>query len=145
MKSISRFPHPALLLVVALAWSASAAAEVVASAGWAEATKPGSDRSAAYLVLTNKGDEKRSLLRITSPVSDKVMLHMTSVDAEGGIRNWPVASLELEPGQSIRFEPFGRHVTFMELKAPLVAGRKVPLVLQFDGWEEALTVELEIR
>jgi periplasmic copper chaperone A len=58
---------------------------------------------------------------------------------------WPLANLELQPGQTLRFEPNGRHVMFMDLTAPFTAGTKVPLKLQFDGGEKEIVVLLEVR
>lgn len=154
MGNMRRFPskpaHPvlrhaaALALLLALA-APAAFADVVATEAWSRATVPGATTGVGYLVLTNNGDEKRELLRITSTVCDTVMLHQSSVDAEGIARMWPIAKLEIGPGESVRFEPNGRHVMFMDIKAPFVTGGKVPLTLQFDGGEKPVTVMLEVR
>jgi copper(I)-binding protein len=98
-----------------------------------------------YLVLTNNGEELRSLLKITSPVCDRISLHRSSVDSEGVARMWPVGSLKIEPGESVRFDPNGLHVMFVDIKASFKAGDKVPLTLQFDGFEKPFTVMLEVR
>ena len=141
-----RHSVPTSLLAAALLalCAVSARAEVLASGGWSGATVSGATTGAAYLVLTNTGTEARDLLKITSPLCDKVMLHRSSIDAEGVARMWPVGSLSIKPGQSIRFEPNGLHVMFMDLSAPLVAGTKVPLQLQFED-EAEITVLLEVR
>ncbi|MET0280796.1 MAG: copper chaperone PCu(A)C [Steroidobacteraceae bacterium] len=130
---------------VACAGALPAAADVVASEGWARASAPGARTAAAYLVLTNTGPETRKLLKIVSPVSDEVSLHQSSVDAQGMARMWPLSGLELAPGQSVRFEPGGRHVMFNNLKSAFVAGQKVPLQLRFDGGQQEFTVQLEVR
>lgn len=135
-----RLVAAALLAIAAV----SARAEVVASAGWSRATVPGSTTAVGYLLLTNTGTEARDLLKITSPLCDKVMLHRSSVDAQGVARMWPVGSLSIKPGETVRFEPNGLHVMFMELGAPFVAGTRVPLQLQFED-EKEITVLLEVR
>src|SRR5690606_34577970 len=89
--------------------------------------------------------EERKLLRITSPVSDAVSLHRTSMTAQGVSRMWPLAVLAVEPGQALHMEPGGVHVMFTALRAPLVAGQKVPLTLKFDGGEPEFTLLLEVR
>jgi copper(I)-binding protein len=66
------------------------------------------------------------------------------MDAMGMARMWPVGSLSIKPGETVRFEPNGLHVMFMELTKPLVAGTKVPLQLQFED-EKEITVLLEVR
>jgi copper(I)-binding protein len=140
-KPVSRWRALAAVLMVV---ATGARAEVVASAGWSRATVPGSPTGVGYLVLTNNGAEARDLLKITSPLCDKVMLHRSSVDSQGMARMWPVGSLSIKPGETIRLEPSGLHVMFMDLTAPLVAGTKVPLQLQFEN-EDEITVMLEVR
>jgi periplasmic copper chaperone A len=134
-----------LAAVLGLAAAVPAVADVVGSEGWARATVPGAKVSAGYLVLTNNGTEPRKLLRITSTVSDQIMLHQSSVDSQGVARMWPLAGLEIAPGESVRFEPNGRHVMFMGLKSDFTVGTKVPLTLQFDRQEKEITVLLEVR
>lgn len=135
----------AVACATGLVLSLPAAAEVVASEGWARATTPGATRAAGYLVFTNTGSEARSLLKIVSSISDEVSLHQTSVDAQGVSRMWPLAKFEIQPGETIRFEPGGRHVMFGQIQAPFVAGQKVPLTIKFDGGEPEFTIELEVR
>jgi copper(I)-binding protein len=120
-------------------------ADVVGSVGWSYATVPSGKEAAGYLVLTNDGDEERKLLRITSPVSDDVGLRRSIVSAEGVARSWPVGFLKLAPGESLHLEPEGLHVMFSDLKSALKVGDKVPLTLQFDGFEKPFTVMLEVR
>jgi copper(I)-binding protein len=141
-----RFAGFALLAVVlCLGWVHPARADIVLSEGWSRATVPGTTVGVGYFVVKNTGDQARKLLLITSPVSDNVMLHQSSVDAQGVARMWPVGSLEIKAGESVRFEPNGRHVMFMDLKTPFATGKAVPLLLQFDGGEKAVTILLEVR
>jgi periplasmic copper chaperone A len=145
--------HIATIRMVVLALAATsgllhtlpAAADVVGEAGWTRATPPGVSVGVGYLVLTNKGTETRKLLRIVSTVSDRVTLHQSSVDSQGVARMWPLAGIELRPGESMRFDPNGRHVMFTDLKSPFVAGTRVQLQLQFDGGEKEFTVLLEVQ
>ena len=133
-----------LLTMAGLAQVAPARADVVASDGWARATAPGTSTGVGYLVLTNKGSEAANLLKIVSPVCDRVMLHRSSIDSQGVPREWPLAKLEIRPGDSVRFEPRGLSVAFMDLKAPFVAGQKIPLQLTFEG-EPEITVLLAVK
>jgi periplasmic copper chaperone A len=135
----------ALAAILGLTLAAPAMADVVGSAGWSRATPPGAKEAVGYLVLTNNGDEERKLLKITSPVSDRVGIHRSTVDSQGVARMWPVGSVTLAPGESLRFEPSGLHVMFSELLKPFKAGEKIPLTLQFDGFEKPFTVLLEVR
>ena len=134
----------AAALALALSFAAPAMTQVVGSDGWMRATPPGAGTAAGYLVLTNTGSEEAKLLKIVSPVSDRTMIHRDSLDSEGVLRMWPLNFLKIPPGETVRFEPNGLHVTFMDLKAPFVAGQKIPLQLTFEGQPE-ITVMLEVR
>ncbi len=120
-------------------------ADVEGSVGWLHAMGPGAKEAAGYLVLTNNGDEERKLLRITSAASDEVGLRRSIVSEEGLARAWPVGFMKLAPGESLHLEPEGLQVMFSNLKSSLKAGDKVPLTLQFDGFEKPFTVMLEVR
>ncbi len=135
----------ALLLGSVLLVSFATAADIVAEEGWARATPPGVKLGAGYITLRNTGTDTHNLLRLTSTVSDDLSLHLSSVDANGVAHMWPLAKLELKPGEQVRFEPNGKHIMFSDLKNPLVAGASVPVTFQFDHGEPPLTVQFEVR
>jgi copper(I)-binding protein len=132
------------LAASAMLLSLPATAEFVAEDGWARATVPGATKGAGYVTLRNTGTETRSLLRLTTPVCDDLSLHVSTVDANGVARMWPIAKLELKPGEQVRFEPNGKHMMFSGLASPLVAGKTVAVTFEFEG-EKPLTVQLEIK
>ena len=115
------------------------------SEGWSRATPPGAREAVGYLVLVNKGEEERSLLKITSDVADEVRIHRSNVSSEGVAQMWPVGFLRLQPGETVRFEPNGLHVMFSALKKPLKQGDRIALTMQFDGYEKPFTVMMEVR
>jgi periplasmic copper chaperone A len=134
----------AALFAASMLLSLPAAADIVAVDGWARATVPGAKEGAAYVTLRNTGTEARSLLRLTTPVCDELSLHLSSVDANGVSHMWPMAKLELKPGEVVKFEPTGRHMMFRGLTSPLVAGKTVAVTFEFED-ERPLTVQLEIK
>jgi periplasmic copper chaperone A len=139
LRACLRAGIPLVLLAAPLA-----RADIVASEGWSRSTPPRATTAVGYLVLTNTGSESRSLLRIISPASDRVMIHRSSVDHNGVARMWPVGELTLKPGETFRFDPSAFHVMFFDIKAPFVEGTKVPLSLLFED-EKEVTVMLEVR
>jgi copper(I)-binding protein len=134
----------ASIAAATLLLSLPAVADIVAVDGWARATVPGATVGAGYITLRNTGIESRSLLRLTTPVCDELSLHQSSVDAKGVSHMWPIAKLELKPGEQVRFEPNGKHLMFMGLTAPLVAGKTVAVTFEFEN-EKPLTVQLDVR
>jgi copper(I)-binding protein len=141
----NRLTFAALAAVLGLTLAMPAAAEVKAIDGWARATAPGAKVAAAYITLTNTGDEERKLMKIISTVSDEVTIHRTSITETGMARMWPMAVLAVEADSTLRMEPGGLHVMFNALKTPLVAGQKVPLTMKFDGGQAEFTLILEVR
>lgn len=135
----------ALLGVLTAVLAPQAMAQVRVTESWAEATAPGAKAGAVYLTVTNPGDEERSLLKIISPATDEIILHRSSMTAQGTLRMWPMSGLAVGPGETVRMNAMGLHVMFTKLKAPLVAGQKVPLTLKFDGGEPEFTLMVEVR
>lgn len=133
----------ALAAVSGLLSAVPASAQVVGAEGW---TRAAASKAAGvgYLVLTNHGSEEAKLLKMVSPVSDRVTIHRSSIDENGVARMWAVGKLAIAPGESVRFDPSGLHVMFTDLKVPFVAGQKVPLQLTFEHQAE-FTVMLEVR
>lgn len=134
-----------LALGLAAGVARPAHADVVVTEAWSRVTPPGATTAVGYMLLTNSSGEERKLLKIVSPVCDTVTLHRSSVDSQGVSRMWPVGSLKIDPGASVRFEPNGLHVMFIGIKAPFQAGTRVPLVLRFEGDDQDVTVQLEVR
>lgn len=146
MKSISaRIGAVLVAAALGMVLAVPAMADVVASEAWSRATVPGATTGAGYLVLTNTGDKPRKLLRITSTVCDTVTLHLSSIDSQGVAHMWPVARLEMAPGEVVRFVPNGLHVMFNGLNGPLVVGKPVPLSLRFEDDDKDMVVQLEVR
>lgn len=134
----------AMIAAAALLLSLPAAADIVAVDGWARATVPGVKEGAGYVTLRNTGTEARSLLRLTTPICDELSLHLSSVDSNGVAHMWPIGKLELKPGETMQFEPNGRHMMFRGLTSPLVAGKTVAVTFEFEN-ERPLTVQLDIK
>jgi copper(I)-binding protein len=132
-------------MTAALLFAVPVRADIVIEQGWTRATVPGATAGVGYLIIRNTSSESRELLRLTSSVTDNVMIHRSSVDAQGVARMWPVGQLDLAPGETVRFEPNGLHLMFMDLKQPFRVGEKVPVTFKFDHGEEPVTVLLEVR
>ncbi|MEP7312225.1 MAG: copper chaperone PCu(A)C [Pseudomonadota bacterium] len=131
--------------LLALGPLAPALAAVEASDGWSRETVPGTSVGVGYLTLTNTGTSRAQLLKITTPVADSVAVHQSSVDANGVAHMWPVASLELKPGEVMQFTPGGKHLMLVGLNRPLRTGDRIPLTMQFDRDSPPVTIILSVR
>ena len=109
---------------------------------WARTTPPGATTGAGYLTIVNESAADR-LVSASSPAADKVELHESAMD--GMVMTMrPLGSVEIKAGETLALAPGGKHLMFTGLKAPFVAGEKVPLTLTFEI-AGVKTVELEVR
>jgi len=106
---------------------------------WSPPTPPVAAVGVVYLSISNSGPSADRLVAITSPVARKVEIH-ESRTVQGTIQMRAVASIECQPGVT-KIEPGGVHIMLLGLTAPLTAGTRFPLNLQFRD-AGALTIEV---
>ena len=95
---------------------------------------PGTTNGAAYFAsLENTGDAPDKLIRVVTPVAERVELHSMSVDAQGVMRMREVDGIALAPKARIQMKPgLGQHLMLIGLKAPLKEGSSFPMSLEFE-------------
>jgi copper(I)-binding protein len=70
---------------------------------------PGATVAAAYFSLTNHGDSRRVIVAVDGEPPASLSLHR-SLEQGGIARMLPAGRIEVEIGQTVRFEPGGLHV-----------------------------------
>jgi len=113
---------------------------IAVEAPWARASIGNSRISAAYMVLRNGGTTADRLLAVSSPAAGRAELHTMSMD-NNVMRMRPVTAIDVAPGGVATLQPSGLHVMLIDLREPLRAGARVPLVLRF---ERAGTIEVSV-
>lgn len=98
---------------------------------WARATVPGAAVGGGYLVIRNNGAEPDRLVGVASPVSARVEMHEMAMEKDI-MRMREVKGVAVPAKGAVEFKPGGYHLMFMELKAPLKQGDKVPVTLRFE-------------
>lgn len=112
---------------------------------WARPTTAGIRNGGAYFVVHNEGSADDRLLSVSGDAAERFELHETQVDAQGVARMLPMAQgVPVPAGGNAAFKPGGLHVMMLNLRGPLVAGTKIPVVLTF-AQAGAITVELAIE
>jgi copper(I)-binding protein len=107
---------------------------------WARMSAIEAGEAGGFFTVTNKGREADRLIAAESPVAAKIEIHGIKVIGYG-IRMRPMEKgLGLPPDTAITLKPRGYHL-FMEIKAPLAQGQKVPVTLTF---EKAGTRQVEL-
>jgi len=110
---------------------------------WSRPTVSGMPTGVAYLSITNRGLRQDTLLYASTPMAERVEFHRTSFEA-GMAHMRPVNTLVIQPNSTVKAEPGGLHLMLVDLKAPLVEGSMVPLVLHFESAGE-ITVQIKVE
>lgn len=111
---------------------------------FSRATLPGAPVAGGFFSVTNDGALDDRLTAAASAVAGRVEIHeMAMVGDVMRMRELP-EGLVIPAGGTVALEPGGYHVMLMELKAPLVEGETVELVLTFEAAGE-IAIPLEIR
>lgn len=110
---------------------------------WVRATPPGSRMTAGYLTLHNAADHQVTLVSVSSPHSERVELHRTTL-VDDVARMEKMEALDIPAGGSVELAPGGLHLMLIGLRGDLREGGDVTLHLVFDdGWE--VEVEAQVR
>jgi len=109
---------------------------------WAHATPEGETAGAVYFTIQNGGRQLETLLRASSPVADEVIFHRTN-DQDGVAHMEQLWTIDVVAGRTVKFAPGARHVMLNQLRQPLVAGKTIPVTLQFQH-AGAITLQVQV-
>ncbi len=127
--SVSRLA--AFALAAALAAAAVLAEGLAVTDAWSRSTPPVAKVGVVYLTLKNDTKKSDRLLKLSTPVAERVEVHRTEV-LDGIARMREVAVLHVDAGQTVEFKPGGMHVMLIGLRKPLVTGATYDLDLLFE-------------
>lgn len=122
---------------------AGRAGDVEVVDAWARATPPGAQNGAVYLTIRNTGKTAERLLGAASDRAERTELH-TSETRNGVATMVQLSAVDLPAGETVRFEPGGRHVMLVGLRQPLKAGERIALTLRLERAGE-LKLELPVK
>lgn len=134
----------ALLLAGALSWSALARdfrlGDMSIGQAWSRPTAEGMGMGVGYLTLVNRGKTADALVSASTPAAAAVEFHESTV-VDGMARMRSRDEIPVAAGATVKLEPGGLHLMLVGLKAPLAAGSRVPLTLEF---RHAGRIEVEL-
>ena len=125
----NRIAHILAITSAALLTAHAANAQVTVKDAWVRATVPQQKATGAFMQLSAAKDTK--LVSASSPVTPLVEVHEMAMQ-DNVMRMRQIATLDLPAGKTVELKPGGYHVMFMQLKAPLQKGERVPIVLVFE-------------
>lgn len=120
--------------------------ELTIAGAWARTTPPGAVDGVVYLTVTSPTADAIVGASVPRSVADAAELHESMggtggegmanmpnmADGDGGAMTMvPLAQVPLRAGQTVAFEPGGKHIMLKAVAEPLVAGRSFPLLLNF--------------
>ena len=122
-----------LVLGTGLAQNATAETGAIAvEKAWTRATPKGAKVAAGYLTIRNDGDEPDRLLGGRAEFAGKTEIHLMNM-VDGVMQMRPVSDgLAIPSKGTVRLEPNGYHLMFMELARPLAEGETVSGALSFE-------------
>ena len=96
-------------------------------------TMPGAKTGAAFMTLTNKGAEEDSLIAAKSSVAEITEVHQNLIDPDDGkMMMRRIKSIALPINETVKLEPTGYHIMFIDLKQALGIGETIPVQLVFE-------------
>lgn len=120
-----------------------AAGGISVSGAWARATVGAAETGAAYLTIANHGSADDALVGASSSASSSVEMHEMTMSG-GVMRMRAIPRAPIPAGAAVSFSPGGNHLMLIGLKAPLEAGSKISLTLQFEH-ASAITVQADVQ
>jgi hypothetical protein len=133
------------LLTAPLAGSAQEfkAGSLVIEKPWSRATAGGAKVGAGYMIIKNTGSEPDRLVGGSIPQAGRFEVHEMRMQ-DGVMTMRPVAGgLEIKPGATVKLEPGGYHVMFLDLKQPLKPGDRIKGEIKFEK-AGAVAVEFKV-
>ncbi|MEM7130314.1 MAG: copper chaperone PCu(A)C [Chloroflexota bacterium] len=119
------------------------AGDLTIGAMMARATIVEDGNSAAYLLITNNGQQEERLLEASTPAAGTVQLH-ESLDDNGVMRmEHRPDGFVIPAGGSLQLEPGGKHVMLMNLAEPLAPGETISITLSFVN-QDPVTVAVPV-
>ena len=100
---------------------------------WAAATPPGATTGAAYMKIINKSKKSLRLLKMSTPIADKVEIHSMTMDKGVMRMRELMPPLKIAPKSTLALNHNGLHLMLIGLKKPLVEEEMVSLKLTFAG------------
>ena len=98
---------------------------------WARTSPTAAGFAGGYFTVTNKAHEADRLVGAESPAAAKIEIHGIKVVGATMSMKQRERGLGLPPDTAITLKPRGYHL-WIELKAPLAQGQKVPVTLTFE-------------
>lgn len=93
---------------------------------------------ALYFDLTYTGSDYATLRKVEIAGAKEAVMHDSTMQ-NGVSQMYPAPFINLPKGETVKFEPGGKHVMAMDLDPALVAGGTTPVTFTFAGGDKTTT------
>ncbi|AGT08412.1 copper chaperone PCu(A)C [Paracoccus aminophilus] len=121
-----------LAFVTLMAGAAWPAARIEIGQPWSPATPPAAKVGAGYGTITNHGAAADRLLGGSSPIATRVEIHELRQNGDTAEMRLIENGIEIAPGGTLELQPGAYHLMLIGLSAPLTAGDRIPVTLEFE-------------
>ncbi|HPF73243.1 MAG: copper chaperone PCu(A)C [Rhodanobacteraceae bacterium] len=120
--------------------------EFAVTGAWVRAAPPGAMMLAGYFTLNKRQGGTRRLVGARSDAFGDVSIHRSFVE-DGVSKMRPAGALDVNPDESLVFEPGGLHLMLMSPKVDVSKGQRLPIWLCFEDGDdiEEIEIEFEVR
>lgn len=132
-----------VLAVFVISACGGSLSELVIQGAWARSANAG-ENGAAYFVIENWTVTDDILLSVSSEIASATEVHMSMADDNGVMSMQMQESISVPAKATVKFEPGGLHVMFVELTQDLKVGDTILLTLNFEK-AGSMTVEVPIK
>ena len=135
----------ASILALLASTAMSATPDVRVTNVWARASAPGQTTAVVYMDV--RSDYDAALTSAESARAERAELHSMKMD-NGVMRMRPLERVELPARKTVKLEPNGTHLMLVNVKQPLKAGERVPVILKVESRSQpakTISVQAEVR
>ena len=137
-----------LLLLCCISLVATAGnASIRIEGAWLQAVPPVAEATAAYMKITNLGQQPLQLIGASSPIAIKVEPMITTRNERNGQEIMGMESvehLEIPAGGVLELKPGGNHLMVMGLISHPQQGEHVKLSVRFAPGDQQIDVEVPV-
>lgn len=112
-----------------------APAGIVVENGWMALPAVAGNPGAVYFTISNSSDKQATIRSAYVAGAESAMLHETA-EYSGQMDMQELISQPVMPGESVTFEPGGKHVMAMNIDGALAAGGETEVTLTFAGGDK---------
>lgn len=108
---------------------------------WSRATPANAPVAGGYMTIENTGDADDRLVAVSAEIAPRGEIHEMKMEGDVMKMNALPEGLTIPAGGTVKLEPGGYHLMFMDLGGPFVEGTSVTVTLTF---EKAGAVEVQL-